>query len=116
MGGHEWLSNGYNTGTIIVRAVYVDPFANRGRTMQFAKAPSERFHRKENDYFAISSLEAQDRVLDAASPARSSGDVPDAALKDDFVGAVLDFDDNLDTEGAIGVDEVGNGAVKRFLR
>lgn len=65
------LSDGFEerVGGGVVRAVYVNAFANRGMTLRFAKAVIKRFHRKRKDYFGLESLEVQDSFLDAASPA-----------------------------------------------
>lgn len=53
--------------------------------------------------------------MDADSPARSPGDVSAAVVGDDIVGAVLEIENGWDLEGGIGVDEIGQGAMKRRI-
>lgn len=99
-----------------VRAVYVGAIANHGMILQFTKNVMERFPRQREDYFRLPSLEAQNSVLDAASLARSSGDVPDAVVEGDVVGAVLDVQIDWNFKSAVGVDEVDKGAVERLIQ
>lgn len=79
-----------------VRAVYVDTFADHSTTLQFARAALKRTHQKGENYFEFPSLEAQYSVLDATGPARAPGDVADAVVGDDFVGTMLDVEDDRD--------------------
>lgn len=94
-----------------VRKLYVDSFTNREMTLQFAKSVLERSPRKLEDCFVLTSLEAQNRVLDAACPGRSPGDV-DAVVGDDVVSAVLDVDKDWNLGGAIVLDDVDRRAVE----
>lgn len=99
-----------------VRAVCVEPFADRCMTLQLEKDALERFHRKGEDHFGLFLFWTQGSVSGATSPARSSGGVPDAVVGDDVVGAVRDVGYDRDLEGAVGVDKVDEGAVKRRLQ
>lgn len=96
-----------------VRAEYVGAFANRGVTLLFANVALERFNRKEEEFFAILSLEAQDSVLDATCPARSWVAIPDVDVACDVIIAVLDVDSHWDLKGTVGVDEFNKESVKR---
>lgn len=49
------------------------------------------------------------------NPTRSLGDVPDAVIADDTVGAVLEVDDDRNLKGAFGVDEVDKRVIKHRL-
>lgn len=91
--------------------MYVGAFANPGMTLRFAKFSLERLHLKGKVYFCISSFEAQDNLLDALKPARSPGGVPYEVAADEVVDAVLDFDDDLELEGAAGVSETDERAL-----
>lgn len=71
-----------------VWAMYVDSFGNGCLTVQFAQLVLEQFHREGEEQFGLSWSGAQDGVLDPASPARTSDDVPDAVVEDDIVRAV----------------------------
>lgn len=95
--------------------MYVDAFFNLGVTSLLRKTALEQFHWTAEDVLGITSLEAQDSVSDVASSIRLPGDVPDAVVADDGLGAVLDVDDDWNLGGAVGVYEFDKRVVKRHL-
>lgn len=68
-------------------------FLNYGITLRFAKAASEQFYRKGDDHYFVHLLEAQNNILDAASPTRFSGDLPNSVVASDSVSSKLDAND-----------------------
>lgn len=66
--------------------------------------------------FSKPSLEVQDCLLASASPGRCEVKVSDAGVVGDVVGTVLDADHDCNLEGAVGLYEVVQKALKRCLR
>lgn len=77
-----------------VRAVFVNAFANRDKTLRFAKAALVRFNPKRKDRFEVLSSEEKDSILNAESPGQPAGDDSDVVPTDSAVAAVLHIDDD----------------------
>lgn len=98
------------------RPIHIDEFADICMTLELAKAALEQFCQKEEDYFGIPSLKAQNSISNSTSPTHSAVHVPDAGATDAVVTAVLGVDDDWDFKRVDALHEVYNGTVKNRSR